>query len=124
MDIIPLYKLFTVSKNKSDIKGFWKDGKKIYIDNINIQDFTLINLCHFKIKKALLFIEGEKAVFYINHMGQGIIEDLKGNKTILNRKKAYTKKRLEASFIKELLNNFGGCTVYREAQGYRVEAFY
>ena len=124
MELIPYYRLFTVCNKKTNIKGFWLDNNKIYRDNLIIKDYTLINLDQFRSAKRTMFNDGELAVFYINHKGHGIIESSNGEKTILYHNKTYKLARLKASFIKVLLKEYGGLTVYKEGNSFRIEVYY
>ena len=67
------YNLFTISNKKSDIKGFWVDNNKVYIDNIKIKRFTNRIKLNKEIKKfldSLIFITDyahkDKLVSYFN----------------------------------------------------------
>ena len=124
MELIPYYRLFTVCNKKTNVKGFWIDNDKIYRDNLIIKDYTLINSDQFRSAKRTMFNNGELAVFFINPKGQGIIEALNGEKTILYHNKVYNVARLKASFIKVLLKKYGGLTVYRGDDSYRIEVYY
>ena len=124
MELIPYYRLFTVCNKKTSVKGFWLDNGKIYRDNLTIKDYTLINSDQFRSVKRTMFLNGEKAVFYINPKRQGIIEASNGEKNILYHNKVYKVASLKASFIKVLLHKYGGLTVYREGDNYRIEVYY
>ncbi len=55
------YTIFNVVKHNTDIKGYWKEGNKTFIDNIQLiscngQDFIDV--------KNSLFDSGELAIFY------------------------------------------------------------
>jgi len=97
--------IYTVIKGKSNIKGFWLDNGKIYIDSIKKVDYS-------ENVKNKLFNDNELAVFYCNDR-EAIIEDKNGLKTVLRNKRFIHYKRLSASLIRGLLRDFNGFTVYR-----------
>ena len=111
-----MYKLFIPVKHKTNIKGFWQDDKgKVYIDNILIKKHNTIDK-----DKAQLFGQGEKAIFYI-HKGKAIIEDIKGNIIILKYCIKYKESPISKGYIKALLNQHEGLTIYREGASYTIE---
>lgn len=116
-----MYELYKVTDKKTNIQGFWKDDTgKIYVDNIEIQKFFIIRYDYFQSVKKQQFDKGELAVFYTNPYGEGIIEDREGNKTLLKDKVEWKARYITDSFIEKLLNTYGGVTVFKEKQGYRI----
>ena len=110
------YTLYKVVKGQTNILGYWKDDKKIYIDNIKIVECK--NQAILKIKKQFLFDNGELAVFYKDNT-QGYIEDKQGKINILSKRIEHTRKTSynNVKFIKELIKKYGGCTVFKK-RGY------
>ena len=112
-----MIKLYCIVKNKTDILGLWKDEKgKIYFDNIEIKN---LDYNHFSIEGNKLFLSGEKAIFYILD-NKAYIEDEKGNRTILRHRITWKEKKIEASFIKLLLELHGGLTVFKNKNDYTL----
>ena len=37
-----MYKLYDVVDYKTDVKGYWIDNNKVYVDNINILEVKII----------------------------------------------------------------------------------
>ena len=113
-----MYKLYNVVKHKTNIKGFWQDKGKVYIDNINIStcyaDYVFVR------KARKLFNSGELAIFYIKD-GKAYIEDNKGNLTVLKHCIRYKKKYISKDYIKALLKQYEGLTIYREGDQYIIE---
>ena len=104
------YRLYNVNNNKkSDVRGFWQDNGKTYIDNIHISKYSRRRDLLKGIKG--LFGNGEKAVFYTEG-GQATIQDITGKKTILTHKEVYRRVKLSTCEIKGLLHDFGGVTIY------------
>ena len=113
-----MIKLYRVMEEKTSIKGYWKEKNKVYIDNIQIKEcYTKYS---FLINKRKLFHSGEKAVFYIRN-NHAIIEDRQGNKTILKHCIKWNEKRITKSYLKELLKNHNGITIYKNKNDYTIE---
>lgn len=111
--------IYQVKKEKTNIRGFWKDESgKVYIDNIKQKAYS------HELKREL-FESGELAVFYINSSGQGIIEDKSGDVTVLKNKFVTHYKTISKELIKGLLNFYGGITVYKNLtfNDYTIEAW-
>jgi len=97
--------IYTITKEKTNIRSFWQDGQKIYIDNIKKVDYS-------EQKKKELFLSGELAVFYCDD-NKAYIESKNGCVDVLSSKRVIHYKSINVSLIKELLANFNGFTVYR-----------
>lgn len=116
--------LYTVSKHKTNVKGFWKDDKgKIYVDNIyflpfsdDIKGLGMYPLRAFNEEKQKLFNASEKTIFYNSH-DKAFIENKEGNVDILRHKITWHEKSLKASYIKALLENHNGLTIYKDDDG-------
>ena len=113
-----MIKLYTVTKKKTNIKGFWKDEKgKIFIDNIKIKSF-----CSYPRKEIIsLFNNGEKAIFCAWNDKHALIVDYNYNKSILKHCITWNEKHLKPSYIKELLNQHSGMTIYRNEGNFTIE---
>lgn len=117
-----MYKLFTIDNSKkSDIKGFWSDKGKIYIDNVYIKDCLTSKELRQGIKD--LFNKKELAVFYTKN-NKGYILDNKGNKTRLNNRIIKYRYHLNKTEIKKLLNKYNGLTIYRKIELYSKEKYF
>jgi len=109
--------IYQVTKEKTNIRGFWKDESgKVYIDNIKQKAYS------HELKREL-FASGELAVFLINSSGLGIIEDKSGSVTVLKNKIIFDCIVLTVKIIKDFLNKYGGITVYKLHTGFRIEAW-
>lgn len=114
-----MYKLYNIVKQKTNIKGFWKDKEgKLFIDNVKIKNCLNYRKLQLNIKK--LFDNGEKEVFYNSHF-YSTIEDRQGNKTLLTNCIRWKQKHLNASFVKLLLSQHNGLTIYRNKRDYTIE---
>lgn len=101
-------------KHKTDIKGYWLDNNKIYIDNIIVKSFFAIHTSEFYNQIKILFSQGELAIFYKNIHNEGIIIDKQGKKTILKNRIAYIEnKKPSKKYIKALLIQHNGLTIYK-----------
>lgn len=107
------YALYMPVKYKTGIIGLWQDKGKIYKDNIKIENIALINKGLFKSLINKLFNAGEKAVFYKNVYNEAIILNQAGQEIKLKYRIAIIENRLKASYIKILLNQHNGLTIYR-----------
>jgi hypothetical protein len=114
--MIKLYNILNKS-NRTDIKGFWIDNNKIYIDRI-----AIIKCNHtFDIYKNKLFNElNQLAIFYIKG-NKAYIEDKQGNITVLaNHIKLY-RKYLKLAEIKALLKEYNGLTIFKKNNNYLID---
>lgn len=115
-------KVYTPVSFESDTKGYWLDNDgKLYEDNIIIQSCNIQNLPRIK---HILFSKGEKAVFYVQN-GIAHIEDKAEGLTLLRECKRVTcySNIIDKERIKKLCNKFGGCTVYKNKNRYKIEVW-
>ena len=75
--------------------------------------------------KQLLFAKGEEAIFYKDYNNNAIIETREGNKTkLVNRIAWIENKKPSKKFIKVLLQNNEGFTVYElEEEVFLIEVY-
>ena len=112
--MVLFYQLFIPVKYKTGIIGLWQDEKKkIYRDNIKIEYIPIIHYDYFKSLINKLFKAGEKAVFYKNFYNEAIILNQAGQEIKLKNRIAIIENSLKASYIKLLLNQHNGLTIYR-----------
>jgi hypothetical protein len=117
------YTLYKVNnKVKSNVKGIWTEGERIYVDNIHLQGYNSKS----KLDKSILdlFKAGEKAVFYKLRQKKAIIRDNQGHIDILPKVKIFKLQKLSIKHIKELLSRYSGMTIYRKASGFLIELWY
>lgn len=113
--------LYTVQKNKTNVKGYWKDkAGKVYVDNILVKDIKDIDLFDKNVRQ--LFGQGEKAVFYRDN-DQGIVLYPNGKRDILKNRITRAKKTITKQLINELLNDNGGITIFKNERHYLIETF-
>ena len=116
-----MYKLFSVTKSKTNVLGFWKDESgKIFRDKIRIVE----NLNGLKLycAKKVLFSQGEKSVFYIaEKLNTAIIENVNGQKQYLKHCITWKEKKLRPSLVKMLLELHGGLTIFKNKNDYILE---
>lgn len=119
-----MIKLFDVVQHKTNVKGFWIDKGKVYIDNVSIKTFNnkdSIELYSFNLHKQLLFkVKKQLAVFYIKG-NKACIEDRQGNIDILSHCIRYKEKHISKAYIKALLLQHGGLTIYRHEGYYTID---
>ena len=115
-------KVYTISKNKTDIHGLWLDDKKkLYKDYIIPLKTEGVDKLQAIAKK--LFNEGEKAVFYTAG-NEGYIVSCNNELMKLSKKDVYHVLKLSPDSIKRLLKRYGGITIYRLNVGYIVEVYH
>jgi len=118
--------VYTVTKEKTNILGLWRDESgKVYRDNIIIREY--LNYRKFQFAIGKLFRAGEKAVFYIVN-GIAAIEYAPGAAPGAESKIDYLvnciryyEKNLRPSYIKTLLRNHAGITIFRNRGEYTIE---
>ena len=104
---------------KADILGLWKDENgKIYIDHIKAVKVN--SPAEFEAELFTMFSQGEKCIFTIGGDKAFIIYP-EGESITLNNRYQIAVNRLSFDQIKDLLNDNGGLTIYREEEGYLLE---
>jgi hypothetical protein len=118
-----MYKLYTVTKEKTNILGLWKDENgKVFRDKIAPQ---YLNYDDLKIAREKLFANGEKAIFYIleytykNNLAA--IENANGNIDFLRHCVSWQENKLRPSLVKALVKQHGGLTIFKNEKGYTIE---
>jgi len=111
-------KIYYVTKEKSNIKGFWKNpaNGKLYIDNIKI----IYPNYEFKKEVKNLFNVGEKEVFTEENRKVTIYKS-NGENYILNNKKVIKLANITKNIVKNLIANYNGFTIFKELGIYKVE---
>ena len=120
-----MYKILIPEKEKKSlIRGIWKDGNKLYFDNLKAEytDFlsytSLDNLCIKYNQLAIFYTSGVTASIYTKKSGR--IDKL--SKRSINY--CSDKKSLKA-ILKDYISKYGGCTVYIESKAsYKIVAYY
>jgi len=107
--------IYQVVKQKTNIKGFWKGEKKLYLDNIKQVDYTE------NIKKDL-FSKGEEAIFYTEN-NCAIVEHANSKKDVLRVKRVQHVAKFNRALAKTILKHVPGFTVYRNKtlKNYTIE---
>ena len=96
-------------KDTSNIKGYWVDNGKVYIDNILISRYTPLQ---FERVKAHLFNSGELAIFYI-------VDDvafIQGKDTLERLTRCTILENITQEDIQGLLNKYSGFTYFIDRQ--------
>ena len=113
-----MYKIYTVKKEKSYIKGYWKDiDGKLYIDNIKI--IYTNNEKKFKKLVDKLFNEGEKSVF-TEYNRKAYIYNSNNTIDILSNKKVIKYRKFTTSILKYLIASYNGFTIFKELGIYKI----
>ena len=113
-----MYKLYTVTKNKTGILGLWKnENGKIFRDNIIIKNLNGKELYQ---EKKSLFCDGEQVVFYTD-FENAIIESASGKLEILRHRITWQENKLRPSLVKALLVQHGGLTIFKNKNDFTLE---
>lgn len=112
--------VYQVKKEKSNVRGYWKDDKgKLHVDNIQLKFIQPENIDQVL---AQNYGAGELAVFYVSNGTAYIASQCAENIELKTCNfKAY--KILTHSILKSWIEKFGGCTVFNTKAGYQVEAW-
>lgn len=116
-----MIRLYNIADYNTDIKGYWLDNDKIYIDNIRIANIhTDIRL---NIEKHFLFdTKKQEAVFYVKD-GIAYIESKDGHIEVLKHKIVWQEKNISKDYIKILLLQHNGLTIYKNKNDYTIETW-
>ena len=110
--------IFNIVQHKTDIRGYWIDKGKVYIDNIELLQYSLIDKESFLRKIHLMFLDGEQAVFYKDFYNIGNVRYSNGSWQVLkNRIEIIENKNPSSEYIKLLLKNCNGLTIYKIDNG-------
>jgi len=118
-----MIKLFDVVKYKTNVKGYWLNNEgKLFIDNIDIKNY--IECRQYKnfiaYKKYMFKIKKQLAVFYIKG-NKAYIENRQGNIDILSHCISWKEKHITKKYIKALLFQHKGLTIYKNENDYTIE---
>lgn len=117
-----IYKVYTPCSFETDIKGFWLNNNgKLYADNLIIQS---VDIWQLQTIKKHLYSQGEQAVFYTENGNMAYIEDKEQTQILRTRKTQFIyNKNLSGEIIKNLCNQYGGCTIYTKTNGLLIEVW-
>jgi hypothetical protein len=117
--------LFKVSKAKTDVEGYWLDNGKVYKDYIIPVSYPAIDSYYFRLAVQELLKSGELCVFSKNFRNEGVLEWKSGKEEIIKeRYEEISESRPDKEYIKILLEEFGGLTLYKLAEDcYLIEAY-
>jgi hypothetical protein len=115
--------LYDIVKHKTNVRGYWKDGKKLYKDNIQILKIEKNNQLQFNYAVKVLFNEkAQECIFY--KMGNfAFIQDNQGNTEVLKKVMRFYYYELKPSIIKNLLKKYNGLTVFKRDKIYMIETW-
>lgn len=110
------YSFFKVIKEKSDIIGYWfyKKENKLYINYIEKIYISILYRDYLNGLVNKAFASGERAVFYKNTNNEAVIVNQDKSEIILkNQIHIVENKKPTDNYIKELLKNTEGLTIYK-----------
>jgi hypothetical protein len=117
--------LFEVSATPTDVEGFWLDNGKVYKDYITPKIYLAIDSYYFRLAVQRLLASGEICVFSKNFRNEGVLEWKSGkSETITERYEEISETKPDEEYLKILLEEFGGLTLYKLADNcYLIEAY-
>ena len=114
-----MYKIYDIIKEKSNVRGYWIDNNKLYKDNINILEVKSIRELN-NIKQKLFVIKKQLAVFYLK-FNKAFIESSNGDIQVLKHNIQYKEKHITKDYLKALLLQHGGLTVFKCKDYYIID---
>jgi len=121
--LILYYSLFNIVDYKTNIIGLWKDKGKIYIDRIDKVNIPIIHRDYLQYLINSLLHSGQICVAYKNVYNELVIDNGL-SKTVLKNRIEHIVNKLSHNFIKELLNQYDGLTIYKLDNKYMIEIYY
>lgn len=119
-----MYKLYTIAKKKTGILGLWQDDNgKVYRDKIRIKSFPDYGKNwaeKWQLAKDNLFIQGEKAIFYV-YENKAYILTSDGKRQFLSHRIVWQENKLRPSLVKALLVQHGGLTIFKNENDYTIQ---
>jgi hypothetical protein len=113
-----MYKLYSVTNKKTGILGFWRDENgKVFRDKIKIKTFCALP----RKDIAKLFLQGEKSVFYTSDDKIAVCLNSDYTKKALCHCIKWNEKKLRPQFIKELILQHNGVTIYKNENDFTFE---
>ena len=112
--------LYIPVKEKSNIRGLWKDKNKVYFDNLITREYFSEKYAFLMAKRKLFIEKNQEAIFY-TEKNQAFIEDKNGKIETLSNRIIIQINKIKPSFIKLLLNNFNGLTIFKIDNHYKIE---
>jgi hypothetical protein len=111
-----MYKLYDIVNYKTDTRGYWLYNNRVYRDNIKI-----LHIKDIKDYKHILFNDKkQEAIFYIVN-NKAYIEYKQGNRSILKHCIRYKEKHITKGYLKALLYQHKGLTIYKHKGYYTIE---
>ena len=111
--------LYDIVDYKTNIRGYWIDNNKVYIDNIRISNIKTD--LRFKTEKSFLFkYKNQLAVFY-KKFNKAYIESVNGDIQVLEHNIQYKEKRITKDYLKALLLEHGGLTIFKCKDYYIID---
>jgi hypothetical protein len=120
-----------IKSNKPNIRGFWKsDTGEIFYDYLKVYKYPLINegLYYNKLFNdyltTLKIAYNQEAIFYIKD-NEGYCYTSSDSIDILPLRLEFRHSGFKGlkGVIQRLLNEYGGATVYKTAEGYLIDVF-
>jgi len=117
--------LFKVTKEVTDVEGFWLENDRVHFDYIIPVNYNVIDNDIFKLAIQSEFDDNEICVFYKNVNNEGVLTWRSGKEEILpDRYEEISETRPDEEYLKILLEEYGGLTLYKLAANCYVIEIY
>jgi hypothetical protein len=117
--------LFKVVDHKTDVEGYWLDDSKVYFDYIEPVNYFAIDSYYFRLAVQRLIADGELCVFYKNFKNYGVLEYANGKELVIRERLEYIREsRPDKDELADLLEQYGGLTLYKLADNCHVIEIY
>jgi hypothetical protein len=115
--------LYDIVKHKTDIRGYWKEGNKLFCDNIQILAIQKSEELRFNYAVKVLFEDKKQQEIFYKIGNIAFIQDKLGNVEVLKTCQRFYFKNLKPSTFKKLLKENGGFTVYKRKNLFMIETW-
>jgi hypothetical protein len=113
--------LYDIVNHKTDIRGFWQEGKTLFKDNIQILAIQKSECLRFNFAVQVLFEDKKQNAIFYKIADNAFIQDKLGNVEILKTCERFYFEKLKPSTFKKLLKENGGFTVYKRKTYFMIE---
>ena len=115
--------LYDIVKHKTDIRGYWKEGNKLFCDNIQILAIQKSEELRFNYAVKVLFEEKKQEAIFYTIGDIAFIQDKLGNVEVLKNVKRFYFYHIRPSIFKALLKEYNGFTVYKRKNLFVIEVW-
>lgn len=115
--------LYDIVKHKTNVRGYWKEGKTLFKDNIQILAIQKAEQLRFNYAVKVLFEDKKQEAIFYKIGDIAFIQDKLGNVEILKTCQRFYFEKLKPSIFKRLLKENNGFTVYNRKTYFMIETW-